>query len=151
MAEIDIIEYRKSLSELCEILKHIPIEARNKIPYEELKFYENNRDFNYKYIYDQSRSLTEQKLMDMTIMLIANIYINYWAENKEKLQLRDKKILYQIEEQKKIYNTNDLFKKNKKNNEPKINVENCKELTVTKKENIINKIIKKIKGLINLT
>ena len=84
-------------------------------------------------------------------MLIANIYINYWAENKEKLQLRDKKILYQIEEQKKIYNTNDLFKKNKKNNEPKINVENCKELTVTKKENIINKIIKKIKGLINLT
>lgn len=151
MAEIDIIEYRKSLSELCEILKHIPIEARNKIPDEELKFYENNRDFNYKYIYDQSRSLTEQKLMDMTIMLIANIYINYWAENKEKLQLRDKKILYQIEEQKKIYNTNDLFKKNKKNNEPKINVENCKELTVTKKENIINKIIKKIKGLINLT
>lgn len=147
MAEIDIIEYRKSLSELCEILKHIPIEARNKIPDEELKFYENNRDFNYKYIYDQSRSLTEQKLMDMTIMLIANIYINYWAENKEKLQLRDKKILYQIEEQKKIYNTNDLFKKNKKNNEPKINVENCKELTVTKKENII----KKIKGLINLT
>ena len=82
MAEIDIIEYRKSLSELCEILKHIPIEARNKIPDEELKFYENNRDFNYKYIYDQSRSLTEQKLMDMTIMLIANIYINYWAENK---------------------------------------------------------------------
>lgn len=151
MAEIDIIEYRKSLSELCEILKHIPIEARNKIPDEELKFYENNRDFNYKYIYDQSRSLTEQKLMDMTIMLIANIYINYWAENKEKLQLRDKKILYQIEEQKKIYNTNDLFKKNKKNNEPKINVENCKELTVNKKENIINKIIKKIKGLINLT
>lgn len=146
MEDIDIAEYKKSLSELYEILKHLPIEARNKIPDEELKFYENNRDFNYKYIYDQSRSLTEQKLMDMTIMLIANIYINYWAENKEKLQLRDKKILYQIEEQKKIYNTNDLFKKNKKNNEPKINVENCKELTVTKKENIINKIIKKNKG-----
>ena len=25
--------------------------------------------------------------MDITIMLIANIYVNYWAENKEELQL----------------------------------------------------------------
>ena len=134
MAEIDIIEYRKSLSELCEILKHIPIEARNKIPDEELKFYENNRDFNYKYIYDQSRSLTEQKLMDMTIMLIANIYINYWAENKEKLQLRDKKILYQIEEQKKIYNTNDLFKKIRKITNLKLTSKTVKNSLLPKKK-----------------
>ena len=39
MEDIDIAEYKKSLSELYEILKHLPIEARNKIPDEELKFY----------------------------------------------------------------------------------------------------------------
>ena len=37
MEDIDIAEYKKSLSELYEILKHLPIEARNKIPDEELK------------------------------------------------------------------------------------------------------------------
>ena len=86
MEDIDIAEYKKSLSELYEILKHLPIEARNKIPDEELKFYESNRDLNYQYIYDTSLSVNEQKLMDITIMLIANIYVNYWAENKEELQ-----------------------------------------------------------------
>ena len=104
MEDIDIAEYKKSLSELYEILKHLPIEARNKIPDEELKFYESNRDLNYQYIYDTSLSVNEQKLMDITIMLIANIYVNYWAENKEELQLRDKKILLQIEDDKrKLY------------------------------------------------
>ena len=112
MEDIDIAEYKKSLSELYEILKHLPIEARNKIPDEELKFYESNRDLNYQYIYDTSLSVNEQKLMDITIMLIANIYVNYWAENKEELQLRDKKILLQIEDDKrKLYNPDDLFKK----------------------------------------
>ena len=82
MEDIDIAEYKKSLSELYEILKHLPIEARNKIPDEELKFYESNRDLNYQYIYDTSLSVNEQKLMDITIMLIANIYVNYWAENE---------------------------------------------------------------------
>ena len=151
MTGVNIVEYKKSLSEVYELLKHIPMEARNKIPDEELKFYENSRDLNYEYIYDESLSLTDQKLMDITIMLMANIYVNYWAENKEALQLRDKKILSQIEEDKrKLYNPDDLFKKNKKHEEPKID-NTCKEIVVVKKENIINKIINKIKNLIGLT
>ena len=150
MEDIDIAEYKKSLSELYEILKHLPIEARNKIPDEELKFYESNRDLNYQYIYDTSLSVSEQKLMDITIMLIANIYVNYWAENKEELQLRDKKILLQIEDDKrKLYNPDDLFKKN--NNKVSKIDNNSKEIVVVEKKNIINKIIIRIKKLIGLT
>ena len=150
MEDIDIAEYKKSLSELYEILKHLPIEARNKIPDEELKFYESNRDLNYQYIYDTSLSVNEQKLMDITIMLIANIYVNYWAENKEELQLRDKKILLQIEDDKrKLYNPDDLFKKN--NNKVSKIDNNSKEIVFVKKKNIINKIIIRIKKLIGLT
>ena len=150
MEDIDIAEYKKSLSELYEILKHLPIEARNKIPDEELKFYESNRDLNYQYIYDTSLSVNEQKLMDITIMLIANIYVNYWAENKEELQLRDKKILLQIEDDKrKLYNPDDLFKKN--NNKVSKIDNNSKEIVVVEKKNIKNKIIIRIKKLICLT
>ena len=150
MEDIDIAEYKKSLSELYEILKHLPIEARNKIPDEELKFYESNRDLNYQYIYDTSLSVNEQKLMDITIMLIANIYVNYQAENKEELQLRDKKILLQIEDDKrKLYNPDDLFKKN--NNKVSKIDNNSKEIVVVEKKNIINKIIIRIKKLIGLT
>lgn len=150
MEDIDIAEYKKSLSELYEILKHLPIEARNKIPDEELEFYESNRDLNYQYIYDTSLSVNEQKLMDITIMLIANIYVNYWAENKEELQLRDKKILLQIEDDKrKLYNPDDLFKKN--NNKVSKIDNNSKEIVVVEKKNIINKIIIRIKKLIGLT
>ena len=149
MEDIDIAEYKKSLSELYEILKHLPIEARNKIPDEELKFYESNRDLNYQYIYDTSLSVNEQKLMDITIMLIANIYVNYWAENKEELQLRDKKILLQIEDDKrKLYNPDDLFKKN--NNKVSKIDNNSKEIVVVEKKNIINKIIIRIKTLTGL-
>ena len=137
-------------TELYEILKHLPIEARNKIPDEELKFYESNRDLNYQYIYDTSLSVNEQKLMDITIMLIANIYVNYWAENKEELQLRDKKILLQIEDDKrKLYNHDALFKKN--NNKVSKIDNNSKEIVVVEKKNIINKIIIRIKKLIGLT
>ena len=92
----------------------------------------------------------EQKLMDITIMLIANIYVNYWAENKEELQLRDKKILLQIEDDKrKLYNPDDLFKKN--NNKVSKIDNNSKEIVVVEKKNIINKIIIRIKKLIGLT
>ena len=88
--------------------------------------------------------------MDITIMLIANIYVNYWAENKEELQLRDKKILLQIEDDKrKLYNPDDLFKKN--NNKVSKIDNNSKEIVVVEKKNIINKIIIRIKKLIGLT
>ena len=88
--------------------------------------------------------------MDITIMLIANIYVNYWAENKEELQLRDKKILLQIEDDKrKLYNPDDLLKKN--NNKVSKIDNNSKEIVVVEKKNIINKIIIRIKKLIGLT
>lgn len=147
MTELNISEYKKALSELVEILKHIPIEEKNKIPNEELKFYEENRDFKYKFIYDENLAIYEQSIMKITKMLIANIYIYYWAENKEELQQREKRLLNKIEEEKKVkYNIYDVFEKNKKRS-----TDNCKEMVVIKKESVIKRLINKIKRIIKLT
>lgn len=137
--------YAKAYTELIEILRNIPREDLNKVPKDVLKNYIENMDKNYTYKYDANLDFEEQEVSHLTQILIANLYIKYWADEAERQQIQDneKKELYELELKKKDkYNPNNLFA-----NREKQQVEEPKDLIVVKDKNILQKIISKIKEM----
>lgn len=140
-------KYTKAYTEVLEILKHIPEDELNKIPKTELQFYEDNCDRNYRYEYNIDLPVEQQIISREANTVIIAIYMNYFANEKQKGIIE--KILKQnsIEEEKvknEKYNIDDIFKKNK---EISFNSENL-PVDVNKKEvSFIKKIINKIKSI----
>lgn len=104
----------KAYTEVCEILKYIPDEDYNKIPKSFKQMLDQNKDKNYKFKLDESKSLKEQKLLRDTKVILAVILKKYLASPEEK-QIINKKIQLDIEkiekEKQKKYNTNNMLKK----------------------------------------
>ena len=133
-------KYAKAYTEVLEILKHIPQGELDRIPKSELQFYEDNCDKNYRYEYNDEISVDKQTISREANTVIVAIYMNYFANEKQKGIIE--KILKQnsIEEEK---------ERNKSNSEGKIehNAENL-PVDIDKSENgFIKKIINKIKIL----
>lgn len=129
------------------ILKYTSEELKNKIPKKFLDFLQSIQSKNYKFEYDKTKKLDEQKLKPKTRGLIALVYQDYIcneAEKEEYIQ-KSQKLIKQIEESKREkYNPNDIFKDKK--------IENDKDTTntveiVEYKESIIKRIIRKIKNI----
>lgn len=142
-------DYTKAYTELLEILKYVSKSSLEKIPKENLEMYELNRDKNYNYEYNNNLEFEEQKMSKLTRILIANIYIQYWASEEERkvLKQRDKEELEKIEiEKRNMYNPDNLFA-----NRRKIDNLEEKNLVIVKKKNIIEKVLEKIKKILNLT
>lgn len=142
-------DYARAYAELIEILKYISINSLNKIPKENLEMYNSNKDENYIFKYNDELEFEEQNISQLTRILVANLYIEYWANQEEKNAIKqmDRRELEQIEMQKRaIYNPDNLFKKLKKQN-----TEEITDLTIPKKKNIFEKILDKIKIKLNLT
>ncbi len=144
-------DYAKSYTELIEILKYISKSDLNKIPKDKIKNYIKNKDNDYIYIYDSKKNFENQNISKLTKILIANLYIEYWADEEEKAQIKinDRKEIYDIDNKNaEKYRTDNIFEKKKKRNEE--NVEET-SLTIIKKKNFIQKIIEKIKKKLKLT
>lgn len=145
-------KYAKAYTEVLEILKHIPQGELDRIPKSELQFYEDNCDKNYRYEYNDEISVDKQTISREANTVIVAIYMNYFANEKQKGIIE--KILKQnsIEEEKaksEKYDINKIFERNKSNSEGKIehNAENL-PVDIDKSENgFIKKIINKIKIL----
>ena len=108
-------EYAKSYTEILEIFKYIPENLLKKIPNSIIKKYYENMDKSYKYAYDIGRSLEDQKVSQLTKILLANIYIKYWAteRDKKRIEIYDRKILEKNEiEKRKKYNIGNIFTNN---------------------------------------
>lgn len=77
-------KYAKAYTEVLEILKHIPKDEYEKIPKSEIQFYESNYDKNYKYMYNESANVKEQKISREANAVIVALYMNYLANEKQK-------------------------------------------------------------------
>lgn len=147
-------EYSRAYTELLEILKYIPDSSIEKIPKENIEMYELNKDTNYEYHYDNNLTFEEQNISHLTKILIANLYIDYWATNEERTIIKehDSKELEALEiEKNRKYNTDDIFANRKRKLEEKAqNIENT-SMIVVENTNIFKKIMKKIKKLLHLT
>lgn len=147
-------EYSRAYTELLEILKYIPAITVEKIPKENIDMYELNKDKNYEYHYDNDLSFEEQNISHLTKILIANLYIDYWATDEERsiIKEHDRKELEALEiEKNKQYNTDDIFANRKKKLEEKVqNIKNT-SMIVVENTNIFKKIMEKIKKMLHLT
>ncbi|MBQ6991410.1 MAG: hypothetical protein IJN50_00605 [Clostridia bacterium] len=141
------ISYAEAATEVLEILNHTEIEAVEKIPKKFIEFLKENSSKTYKPDFDYSKKIKELELKPKTHALLGMIYLKYWANEEEKeaftKKAKENEIKYQ-EELKKKYNTESLFKKKVKE---EVQSKEKNELPVVKKENFIQKIIKKIRSL----
>lgn len=140
-----MIEYNKRLVEVDEILKHLSQENYNKIPEEIKVAIAENKDKEYKWIYDDTKKLKEQDVSDDTIAILSYINMEYLL-NEEQKKFVDS--LHEQNENKTTNNTNynvDIFY-NKSNKMTNV----CQELVVEKnKQNFwekLNNFIRKLFG-----
>lgn len=119
-------DYSKAYREVLEVLKYIPKEDLNKIPKEVLELFKKEEDKNYIFSLDKSIEFKEQILLYETKVILAYLYIDYWADKEEKKEIYN---IYQeaeekLNKQKEIESPIDVF--NKKNNDVNNIEENIK-------------------------
>lgn len=110
------LEFRKGIVEVLDILEHIEEEYRKKIPQKFKEFLEENRLETYYPKLDHSKKLEEMSLSREARKILGVIYWKYWCDKVQKAKFIKKvklnEIIYQ-ENMKKIYNPDEIFKKNK--------------------------------------
>lgn len=143
-------KYARAYTEVLEILKHIPKDELERIPKSELQFYEDNCDKNYKYEYNLDLAVDKQAISKEANTVIVALYMNYFANEKQKGIIE--KILKQnsIEEEKaknEKYDVNKIFEKNQNEHNGANKSENLPVDISNNQESFIKKIINKIKSL----
>lgn len=135
-------KYAKAYTEVLEILNHIPEEEYNVIPKQEIEFYKNNCDKNYNYVYDESLDLKDQNISREANAVIVSIYMNYFANEKQKSVINEilkQNTIKNESEKREKYNPDNIFKETPSQNLP-IEVN-------TEKEKFFKKIFNKLKNL----
>ena len=105
--------YPKAYKEVVEILKYVPKESIDKIPQTMIDTFKAKMDNTYIFSIDIDKSFEEQKLLEETKAILANIFRDYWATpyQKERIQAKER---YDKEKCNK-YNS-DIFKPKDNNN-----------------------------------
>ena len=127
MTNSDIQNIKLACVETEEVLKYLKKEDYEKIPQDFLDTIHKNKDENYTWQYDTSKTLAKQNFNEYTMVLLALINNNYLL-SKEKRELMDK-----------IYENNDKLTKS--------NIESNNNLPMVQKEKWYNRIFRKIMGI----
>lgn len=139
--------YARAYAEILEIINHIGEDYKKKIPTKLLKFFEENKDMDYKY--QLTKTTNNGVFLDETIALLSMLESKYWATPEEKVilekALKDNEMEYQNQLKEK-YNPDFLFQKKKqvKNNEEAMTQE---VEMIEYKESILKRFINKIKEI----
>lgn len=146
---------KEMYSELYSILNMLGEKYIAKIPRTLMNIIEEEKNPEYNPIYDANIKLSEQNIKRETISMIALFHLNYWCDTQEekaelKKLFKNNEITYQKELREK-YNPDKIFERQKEEIkttvEPKAEFHENKEIAITKKENIITKLINKIKNI----
>lgn len=140
------IDYSEATVEVLDILRHTKKEDVEKIPKEFITFLKENSSKTYIAKLDYTKKVDEMELRPKTQALLGLIYMKYWADEEGK-----KKFIEKIKKNEQTYREvldNDyslekIFKKQEKIPEQK----HEETMLVETKDNIIQKIIKKIKNI----
>ena len=143
----------KSLTEVYEVIKRFSEYEYNKIPKETVDVIVKNKDNEYNWKYDDSKSLLEQNLSREAIAILSYINLEYLLSGEKRKLMEE---IYKMNERKleqkksELYKTDELFKNRNivENEEAQIKENNVSLIEV--KENIFTKFIKRIKSLLNV-
>ena len=148
------IEYRKSKSEVLEILNHTKKEDVEKISPKFLDFLKSNALADYKPHLDHSKRIKEMGLNDKTIAILSIIASKYWISDEDREgfenQLKENELKYQKELHEK-YNPDNVFNNEKITDMKNVNQESFENISLIKYEedkwykkivNILKRILK---------
>ena len=135
--------YPKAYKEVIEILKYVPKESVEKIPQTMLDTLNSKMDNTYNFSIDINKSFEEQKLLEETKAILANIFRDYWATpyQKERILEKERYDRKKIEEEKRANCNYDIFKKDNKVEIKEDEVSNSNLPIEVKKERFYERII----------
>jgi hypothetical protein len=145
-------KYPKAYKEVIEILKFVPEEDLVKIPKEMIEMFNKKMDKKYSFTIDLEKEIEEQILLDETKAILANIFMDYWATEQQRFEIKTKKMheMQKLEDEKKQkYNPDALFIKEVPQVNKDINEKNKLPIEL-KKESFYKKIIKFFKKLFHI-
>ena len=156
------IQYANAYTEVLDILKYISKEDYEKIPKSKIKVFEENSNKNYSFTYDESRTLEEQNVSEITKAIIAILFRDYWATKEQRYVIIKKQQEIKEQKQKELMAK---FEQNKNISEKdlkKVNVASDLDLDIDyellgtnmqlykKEEGFFEKLVNKIKGFFNI-
>ena len=143
------ITYAKAYKEVLVILEHLPKEEYRKIPTEEIRFYQENCDKEYKFELQKEIPLEKQDILKKTNAILVSIFRDYFATEIQKKKLNNilENNFKEVERERlSKYNPDNIFK-NKISDNTKVG-SNQVSLIEYKKENFLMKILSKIKNIL---
>ena len=151
------IQYANAYTEVLDILKHISKEDYEKIPKSKIKVFEENSNKNYSFTYDENKTLDEQNVSEITKVIIAILFRDYWATKEQRYIIIKKQQEIKDQKQKELMAK---FEQNKNISEKdlkKVNVASDLDIDIDyargtnletyKEENIFKRIISKIREI----
>lgn len=142
---------RQAYAEVDEILKYMPKEYIDKVPMKFRKLFADCKLLDYEVYIDPDKSLSEQKVVYETLVIINILKYNFWCDSEEeKKEMLEKMKEFDRKEREK-YDFSSLNRKNKSIEEvlEKDVKNNAREILPVKVENTswFSKILLKIKNI----
>lgn len=151
------IQYANAYTEVLDILKYISKEDYEKIPKSKIKVFEENSNKNYNFTYDENKTLDEQNVSEITKVIIAILFRDYWATKEQRYIIIKKQQEIKDQKQKELMAK---FEQNKNISEKdlkKVNVASDLDIDIDyargtnletyKEENIFKRIISNIREI----
>lgn len=132
------------------ILKNVNESYINMIPNDLIQYFKKNMNCKYKYTYNPEIEFKDNEMLRETKALLAYIFLNYWATEKQRkvIEAKFKEDIACAEKEK--YSYENLFKKSQRKNTLQSNknnqIEEKNTAMVKYKESFFEKIILKIKS-----
>lgn len=141
-------ESAKAYVEVLETIKYMKPELVEKIPQKLIQFFEEHKDENYQFKFNENIDIENQKLSIEAGSILAMLMLNYIADEQEKNEINN--ILVQNEkkyeeELREKYNPDNLFKKKENKQEEKL--EEQHSLMIIENKPWYKKIFEKIKNI----
>lgn len=139
------ISYANAYKEVLVIIKNLVKEDYEKIPTVYIEYLEKHANQNYSFDYDNSKTFSEQDLLDDTKYILFGLFEKFGATEIQKNKIKSFKTSYynKLEKQKREkYNPEDLFRNKQCNN--KITEQQATALVEYKEPKWYQKIFDKI-------
>lgn len=103
-----MVDIAKRLSELDVLLDYMDDNDWLKIPDEVIFYIKNNKDKQYVWKYDESKSFEEQEINEDTFAILTSLIIKYVANEEEKVQIKQL-LTENTNDKKQEFNINDML------------------------------------------